>query len=673
MPKRAKRESTRTGSKSSSISAHHHPKLHRPRQDDSDDDEGSDRDGDGDADTANKAATMPAIETVAITPDQVVKRRGRSAQLKAPGLGRKGSAAASSRKKLPLNSPVEAAAIQASKKSGRRKPKLPNESTFLTTEPGSAGAGAAVTSLAEAAAAAGGADSDDDDAIGSLLRKGWTPNRSSSIAATPTTKIASEFARKNRLAKPSSKRAQALLAAAGNKPPQHASASALLLKKKAKMVKQKKVAQEHDSALQAAEVASALEIAVPAPALEAIPLPAEFDLLLQKFEALDAVLTISRHIIQRTFASVRTQVERKTGRSFTMVNLGQIVALAPDMVEVTVNNVGETMQHVVAAKHSSADAGADGADATADTATADTSAAAVVRPEKFTSPAMHPLPQLQQQQQQQQHGGNFVNRAQQAADFKRRSQVFRTALVDVVKAHVAQQASVLRTQSAPLTAADIKQVPSGFDPELVPDIVPFNLPCIADYRSSHSSKALKSRASEASAASVASTTAAVLAMKVSCAKPKTTSLLERIRKKEKAKAEEDSFKNPNEKKIGQMALLMKEVLMLVWSKKPKNGKGCTSIAYTQLCADLTRKCRHTSQMEAESLVLLLVEEVKSVCTGTPQADEPWFRIEVVSLSSADAPGGTIQREYAKIDHKFEMSKVKRHLLAQSKALQAQAK
>ena len=157
----------------------------------------------------------------------------------------------------------------------------------------------------------------------------------------------------------------------------------------------------------------------------------------------------------------------------------------------------------------------------------------------------------------------------------------------------------------------------GFDPESVPDIVPFNLPRIEDFRSAHSSKVLKSKASEASAASIAaSTAAAVLAMKAGGGKPKSTSLLERIREKEKAKKEEDAFKNPNEKRIGQMAQLIKEVLMLVWSKKPKNGKGCSSVAYPQLCADLRRKSPTTSPLESETLILLLVEETKLVCAGT---------------------------------------------------------
>jgi len=283
-------------------------------------------------------------------------------------------------------------------------------------------------------------------------------------------------------------------------------------------------------------------------------------------------------------------VERKTGRSFTILNLGQIVALAPNMVVVTVANVGDSMQHVVAAKHELqiAPSATDGVDTAA---AASTKAAPKV--ETYSLPRTLP-PQLQGGGGGGGSGGGSgsVNRAQQAADFKRRSQTFRCALVDAVKRHIADQVSALPQQKVVLAAADIRQVPVGFDPESVPDIVPFNLPRIEDFRSAHSSKVLKSKASEASAASIAaSTAAAVLAMKAGGGKPKSTSLLERIREKEKAKKEEDAFKNPNEKRIGQMAQLIKEVLMLVWSKKPKNGKGCSSVAYPQLCADLRRSRR----------------------------------------------------------------------------------
>lgn len=53
--------------------------------------------------------------------------------------------------------------------------------------------------------------------------------------------------------------------------------------------------------------------------------------------------------------------------------------------------------------------------------------------------------------------------------------------------------------------------------------------------------------------------------------------------------------------------------------------------------------------------------------GTAQAAEPWFRIDVVSIGVG---GSIVQREYAKIDHRFEIGKLKRHLVARCKALQA---
>jgi hypothetical protein len=578
------------------------------------------------------AAMMMSMDAITSTPAQANDKRHRAsgAAPKQRGAGSaKGGNIPTVVRKLPLTSPVEDAIERASQSSARKKPILPSADIFRTTEPEM-----------------------DESGPGKLLRHGLLDKGTASLMMPP---------RKNRLVKPSSKRAQALLAAAaGARPREDAAAKAALrrISVQAKDAESSSRGRGGDAstAASAADVAVALEMRVIV-APDPFPLSAELQALQNKFEALDFVLTLSRHIVQRTFAALKVQVEAKTSKTFTLLNLGQIVALVPHMIAVSVSNVGDEPQHVIAAKRVAFDTGgavvADSGD-----------------------------------------DGNAVvdTRAQQAVELKPRFEVFKATLVEHVKKHVATTVSALPLQLKTLTMNDVARVPADYDPESLPSIVPFNLPIISDYRSKYSSATLTSKAQTAAAAAAAATTAiaaaaaAVGSISVATSAPLTStstalqllmrrdpnkkkassSLLDRIRDKEVAKKKALSHRNPNEKLIGQLQQLVRDVLMLVWSKRPKTNRGCASVAYGALCADQTRKVATMSTLEAKTLFELLAKEVGTFCATKSNEEVPWFRIEQVPLRMGD--GTTKHAEYAKIESKFEMGPIKRHLLQRSKDL-----
>ena len=86
---------------------------------------------------------------------------------------------------------------------------------------------------------------------------------------------------------------------------------------------------------------------------EPIPLPVKFEDLLRKFAALDSALALARNISLRTFSAIKRQVQKTTKRAFTAKDLGQIIAINPNLYDLSVITVGEQEQVVIALpKHS---------------------------------------------------------------------------------------------------------------------------------------------------------------------------------------------------------------------------------------------------------------------------------------------------------------------------------
>ena len=236
-----------------------------------------------------------------------------------------------------------------------------------------------------------------------------------------------------------------------------------------------------------------------------------------------------------------------------------------------------------------------------------------------------------------------ADRPKRAAALKERAGLLQTRLVFVVQTHIA--ASI----DAAIDPASIKRAPPGYSAEEVPDIEPVADPLIAAAAAAGPTgmDALLAATPSKPGDVASSGPASPKKTKNPDMRGVNTSLIQRIRDKEKQSAANAGAANPNAGKVHLMQHLLNGVIYKV------NGQKKLAVVFSmelhKFCRKIASEMKGLGPKVPEELLRLLNEEVTTYCKAE-QVETPWCSIVTV-------PGKNTSVEYFKIQPTFDKKAV----------------